>query len=389
MDVITALPEVDHEVVLGAESDLLAARHQLAPAAVHLEPTLVRRPDPVADLTALLRLTRRIRRGGYDVVYTHQSKAGAVGRAAAQLGGRPACVHSLSMANFGPGYGRLEDHLFRLIERWLARHTAAYAVVGRDLARRFEEVGIAPSRLHIVRSDARLPEHPVDRAAARDGLCERLDIANDRPLLLALGSLEARKGVMALPELLGEVSARTSRRPVLVVAGDGPLAGPLQQLIEALGLADDVRLIGHVSPVDEVVAAADVMVLLSVAEGLPQVLVQAAAAGRPFVAYDVDGVTELLELGASGSAVPLGDVESAAAATVALVEAAEDPYADTDRLRDALASWTREAIITGHRRIFAEVTAGGSTGAETYVAARSDGGRPEDGRRARSASGAG
>ena len=75
-----------------------------------------------------------------------------------------------------------------------------------------------------------------------------------------------------------------------------------------------MRLLGHVSDVPRVLRAADVLALPSSAEGLPQVLVQAARAGVPFVAFDVDGVAELLALGAVGRSVPLGDRDGFAVA---------------------------------------------------------------------------
>ena len=99
------------------------------------------------------------------------------------------------------------------------------------------------------------------------------------------------------------------------------------------------------SPVVDLIAAADVVVLLSRAEGISQVLVQAASAGSPFVAYDVDGTNELVELGATGTIVTLGDVAGAAAATAELITSGQRGRPIDGR------PWSPEAITSGYRAV--------------------------------------
>jgi glycosyltransferase involved in cell wall biosynthesis len=270
------------------------------------------------------------------------------------VGGRLPVVHSLSMADFGPGYGRIEDRVFRSIERVLARWTAAYAVVGQDLARRFEANGTPPEKLNVVRSGAPLPPPDLTPAIARRRLEQRFGIPIGPPVIAYVGSLEERKNVLALPELHAAVGDQFDRDVLLVVAGDGPLRDPLQDRLGLRGQTDSVRLLGHVDGVDDVIVGADVLVLLSSAEGLPQVLVQAAAAGTPFVASDVDGVAELLDLGAEGVAVPLGDVAAAATATVRYLTASAHGgrrFRQEGKDRE----WSPDAITRGHRAIFERV----------------------------------
>jgi len=153
--------------------------------------------------------------------------------------------------------------------------------------------------------------------------------------------------VLDLVDLLElSVRARPSHgRPYLVVAGQGPLEGPLRESLRQHGLAGDSALLGFVERPASLIAAADALVLLSRVEGLPQVLVQAAAAGTPFVSYEVDGARELLDLGAVGAVVPTGDLPAAA---VALDRALSQdrPAATVD-----LASWSPDAIAEGYRRV--------------------------------------
>ena len=280
-DLVTALDQAEHVVVVGADSDAALASEHLG-IAVEVEPALVRSPRPDLDVRAIVNLRRRLRREPFDLVVTHQSKAGVVGRVAARLSRRAPVVHSLSMASFGPGYGRVQSAIFRIAERLLAPFTARYVVVGADLARRFEVAGIAPRKLTIVRSAATLPPPPPAAPPTVAG------IPDGRPVVVALGALEDRKHPLDLVTLLEEVR-RSVPGAFLAVAGEGPLQPALCAAVEHAGFTDDVAVLGYVKPVDPLLWRADVLVLLSDAEGLPQVLIQAAAAALPFVTYDVDG----------------------------------------------------------------------------------------------------
>lgn len=356
VDVIGALPDVDHMVVVGAESDLGRARRELAPAHVVRLPHLVRAISPMHDLRSLSSLLRTMTTDDFDVVYTHQSKAGALGRVAARMCGGLPVVHSLSMANFGPGFGRVRGRIQQLVEARLAPWTSAWVVVGTDLAARYQRLGADPRRLHVVRSGAPLPDGRRSPAHARDRLATRYGFDRRRPLIVHLGSLDQRKNVMDLPDYLSDVLADSPDPPVMLVAGEGPLAQPLAAAFDAAGLAGDVRMTGYVSPVDDLLVAADVVVLLSCAEGLPQVLLQAAAVGTPFVAHPVDGVAELRSLGATGRVVPHGDVPAAAMASAKLL-AEGSLRVVTPEFSSALEEWSPDTIRRRHRMVFEAVTA--------------------------------
>ncbi len=340
-DLVVALPDADHTIVVGADSDADLARVQLGQP-VEVMAQLVRPPRPDHDARAIAAVRARLKRDDIDVVITHQSKAGVVGRIAARSLGRHSrvpVIHSLSMANFGPGYGRTESAVFRNIERFLGLITARYVVVGADLARRFEVAGIASDRLTIVRSGATLPGPRPAEPPPVPG------VPDGRSVIVSLGALEDRKNPLDLVPLLQQVRA-TVPDAFLAVAGDGPRRADLEAAVQAAGLSDDVALLGYVKPVASLLWRADALVLLSNAEGLPQVLVQAAAAGVPFVTYEVDGGREVVGLGAVGAVVPLGDVVGAADAVARMLteHTARTPTVD-------LSSWNAEVIRNSYRSV--------------------------------------
>ncbi len=343
-DITRAIPSADHHLIVGPESDLDLARERVAPASLRVIRTLVRRPHPVLDAAAFVQLSRVLREEPHDLLVTHQSKAGVLGRAAAARVRRAETVHSLSMASFGPGYPRGQDRLFRSLERRLGPHTGAYLVVGADLARRYTEIGIEPMKFHVVRSDARVDDPPgIDVVEVR----RSAGLPADRPVILYLGSLDPRKNVLQLVDLLQRLTddAPHDRRPFLAIAGQGPLRADLEDSLVRRDLARDASVLGFVDDPTSLVAAVDALVLLSGVEGLPQVLVQAAAVGTPFVSYDVDGVRELLELGAMGRVVSPGALEEAAEAVRTVLTAERRaPAAD-------LSSWAPGEIARRYREV--------------------------------------
>jgi glycosyltransferase involved in cell wall biosynthesis len=322
-DVYEAFSDSDHTVVVGRDSDPALLRGHLPVVEVIVEPSLCREPNPVQDARAVARVRRLILERDFDVVITHQSKAGVIGRISAHMAHGPPVVHSLSMASFGPGYGRMANHVYRPVEGFLSRWTDAYAVVGHDLADRFARIGVERAKLNVIRSGARLPSGVELSTAAKAQVAATYGLPGDRPWVLYLGALEDRKNVMSLPILLQQVLLMVPPpAPFLVVAGEGPRQNDLVALLDRMGLSGDARVLGYVAEPDSLLVAADVLVLLSRAEGLPQALLQATAAGTAFVCCEVDGVDELLDLGAAGFVVDQGDVVGAARAVAHQVNAA-------------------------------------------------------------------
>jgi glycosyltransferase involved in cell wall biosynthesis len=353
-DIVQSFPEADHHVILGSESDLDLARRHLRPRTLTMLPALVREPDIAKDIIAFGKLASLLWRSPFDLVVTHQSKAGVLGRMAARVSGGTPVVHSLSMTSFGPGYPGWQDVAYRTLEARLARLTTTYAVAGRDLASRYRSIGVPPSKLNVVRSSVRLPSITTLTEASRQRLCDDLGIPVNRHLVLYLGSLEPRKNVLSLPSFLARLLALESPdRPFLVVAGEGPLASQLERKLEAMGLSGDAALLGFVTEPEPLVVMANAIVLLSTAEGISQVLVQAAAAGTPFVAYAVDGTQELLDEGAVGAVVPLGDVGAAARATFDVIRGRRGSAPSID-----LSGWDEAEITAGYRRLLTSALSG-------------------------------
>jgi len=346
-DVLEALDRTEHHVVVGADSTDEAIERVREHHRVTVEPSLVRQVDPRRDATAVARLARELRRGGHPAVMTHQSKAGLVGRLAAAIARTPHVYHSASMASFGPGYGRAQSLVFQAAERVTEPLVDRYFVVGQDLVDRMVANGAPPAKLEIVRSSIDTTPFLAARDAGMVAARVELNLPAEVGVVAFVGRLDERKGAPRLADLFASIAARSSGPITFLVAGRGPCAGVVERRVAELGLAGSVRLLGHTDRVPEVLAASDVVLLPSSAEGVPQVLVQAAVAGTPFASFDVDGARELLALGAVGTVAPIGadDVLVAHAGSLLGRRGERGP-----RWSDAvLAQWDHGEVLQAYR----------------------------------------
>jgi glycosyltransferase involved in cell wall biosynthesis len=263
---------------------------------LHALPDLVRAVSPSADRRALRSIRRLVRANRFDVVHTHQSKAGALGRAAAR-GLVPVVLHTVHMSSFGPAYGRTRSAVFRALERWLAGFTDKLIFVGTDLQRRYLRAGIgSPDRCVIVRSPipnlGDLLELRHTSADQRRRARAALGIPNPRDVILSVAALDRRKrhdlAIKSLAPLLAGGQTQ------LLIAGEGLERSALERLCDRLGVRQWVRFMGFVADVKPLYAAADVLVQTSALEGVPQTVAQAVAAGVPVVATEVDGLCEVV-----------------------------------------------------------------------------------------------
>ena len=132
--------------------------------------------------------------------------------------------------------------------------------------------------------------------------------ADKRIRLLFLGNLSREKNPMAAVELANRLSRTIPFQ--LRFVGEGPLQGQLQSRVAYLNVESDVMFAGSVEDVGPHLAWADLLILTSETEGLPGVVLEAAAAGVPSIAFDVGGAAETIQPGITGELVPAGDIEA-------------------------------------------------------------------------------
>jgi glycosyltransferase involved in cell wall biosynthesis len=168
-------------------------------------------------------------------------------------------------------------------------------------------------------------------------------VRKECPVVVAAGTLTPRKGFADLIRAMGDLSRR--RRARLVILGEGPLRTELQTLIVELGLSDVVRLEGNVENPLKFFANADVFVLSSYVEGLPNVLVEAMTCGcTPVSTNCPTGPREVLQDGKVGYLVPVSDPPALATG----IERALDNPIPKSILADAVLPFEEGRVLKAH-----------------------------------------
>jgi glycosyltransferase involved in cell wall biosynthesis len=310
---------------------------------------------PLRDLRGLIRLTAFLRKGRYDLVHTHTSKAGFVGRLAARLAGVRIVVHTLHGFAFhdrSPAVARIAyTALERLAARWCDR-IVTVSVYLREQALAWR-IGRPPQVVAIPNG---IGANAVASSAQRDAARAALELAADTFVLLVVGRLAPQKGLEDLIDALPRVIARATCPVRLLVAGVGPLDARLRQRVEVVGCARAVTFCGFRSDVESLLAAADLVVLPSVREGLSIALLEAMAAGLPIVATSIPANREGSRDGEAALLVPCGAPGALAEAILSLLA---DPAARRElgqRARAAYeAHYTQERMLLGYMDLYREL----------------------------------
>jgi glycosyltransferase involved in cell wall biosynthesis len=264
-------------------------------------------PDP----RGLGRLVRIVRTWRPDVLHSHMLHANLMARVLRLFAPVPALVSTIHSIREG---GRLK----RASYRWTNRLADHMTIVSEAAADRFITKGIIPKELlSVVPNGVDTDHFRQVPAGARESL--RRSLGLDREFVwLAVGRFETAKDY---PNMLRGFARVREQQPrtVLLLAGQGSLREETEALGTTLGLGDGVRFLGVRQDVSELMSAADGYLMSSAWEGMPIVLLEAAAAGLPIVTTRVGGNAEVVREDESGFLVPPRDPDALAAAMLRLI----------------------------------------------------------------------
>ncbi len=253
---------------------------------------LVRPISPLSDLTALWEIFRFLRRERPDVVHTHTSKAGTLGRIAAVMAGTPAIFHTFHGSVFDGYFSSMQTRLFLSVERFLARLSTRLITVSATLRKQLsEQYHIAPAnRIEVVRLGFDLTEFARTFEFRR----ERTNSPSGPIVIGWVGRLTEIKDPLLFVEVASAMSS-TGVNARFVMVGDGPLRQAVERAVSRAGLCSVFSLLGWQRNMAEIYAHIDLIVSTSRNEGTSVAIIEAMAAGCPFVAPNVGGLIDLTD----------------------------------------------------------------------------------------------
>ena len=282
-------------------------------------PDMVRNISPWHDMRAYFALKKYFRQEKFDVVHTHSSKAGVIGRLAARAAGVPVVVHTVHGQAFHPYQSKLKNALYIFLERFSARRCDKIYAVAQAMIDQCVAAKVAPPEKYMVVYSGM---DTANFAAVRreKELREKLGIPEDAFTVSTVARLFQQKGYEFVIPAAKKVIAAAPQVHFLLV-GDGPMYNELKANLKAEKIDGNFHFAGLVPPheVSRYIAQSELLWHLSLHEGLPRAVVQALATGIPAIGFALDGTPEVVLDGKTGYTTAPCDIDAVVKRTLELL----------------------------------------------------------------------
>jgi glycosyltransferase involved in cell wall biosynthesis len=344
---------------LGWEATVLATdpdaqrfyrQHAISVAAVDA----IQRPINIfRDLLDLGKVYGYLRSARFDVVHTHTSKGGVIGRLAAKLAGVPLIVHTVHGFPFHEESSISEVTVYSMIERLAALCCHRVVTVSRyhrDWAIRLKIA--LPERIVSIQNGISV-DH-LATSQTREGARAEWNLAPGQVAILCTSRLAPQKGVEYLLRAVAHLKRKVSVPVTILLAGSGELAQSLTGLAHSLGVETNVRFLGFQRTIAGLLRASDIFALPSLWEGLSVSLLEAMAVGKPIVATSIGSNAEVLTESGAGLLVAPKDPTALACALATLIN---DPPLRTLLGQKAQETFRRQFTLSRMSRLYRDLYA--------------------------------
>jgi glycosyltransferase involved in cell wall biosynthesis len=305
---------------------------------------LVRHYNPVTAVPAVLSVARYLQAKQFDIVHTHSTEAGIIGRAGAALAGVPTVIHTVHGVPFTEDRSAVLNRFVLGCERRAATVTDRIVTNADAISEEYLDCGIGRPEQYVTVYSGIDPDTFTEADPAAD-------IDRSVPVVTMVARLVDGKGIDVLLDAVEQLSDTEYR---VYIVGDGPLRASLATTIRDRGL-NRVELLGYREDIPAILAASDVFVLPSYREGTPRVITEAMAAGLPVVATDIAGIPEQVVDGETGLLVPTGDPTAVADSLDELLSEPEQRDRFGKRARERVRRFSDERMCADLDSLYQEL----------------------------------
>ncbi|MFH1778036.1 MAG: glycosyltransferase family 4 protein [Candidatus Omnitrophota bacterium] len=298
-------------------------------------PALKREINPLLDLLAFVKIIKCIRDEKPDIVHTHSSKAGILGRWAAKIDGVKKIIHTIHGFPFYEYQNKIIKYFYIFLEKITAKITTQLITVSKSDIQKGLKYKIGTLEKYVTiqcimpTERFKISQDEIDKVKAD------FRLKNGVKIVGMVACFKPQKAPLDFIEMCCSVLKRLPDTKFILV-GDGILRKKIEQRIRQYNLEGKIILTGWRRDVPEILSVMDVFVLTSKWEGLPVAIMEAMYMGVPVVANCVDGVQELVQDKVTGYLVSPGDIEGMANRVVELLA--------NDKKRITLAEQARHAV---------------------------------------------
>lgn len=272
------------------------------------------------DFSGVIRAARILRKLQPDIVHTHTSKAGIIGRLAARIAGVSNVLHTIHGFPFTEGQGFLKYNAYVAIERWAGRFTDVLLSQSREDVVNAERLGIRSRNGYpiLISNGVDIDRFCLQKNTGfRSYIRDELNIG-DEPVISIIARQNYEKGYFELIEALENL--KQIDWTAIFIGADEGAGDEIKDLLNNKSLTSRVRILGHREDIEHLLATSDIYVLPSYREGVPRSLIEAQAMGLPVIATDIRGCREVVKNGVNGLLIPTRNTQALEYALQVLLE---------------------------------------------------------------------
>jgi len=278
---------------------------QIGNVKVYFLSALKQRIHPIYDLMALIELVCYIKEKKIDLVHTHSSKAGIIGRWAAKIAGVKVILHTIHGWSFNHSMNPFVYLVYVWLEKITALITTKFVAVCQSDIDKGIGCGIG------LKDDYTLLQYGLDLEKYANGILskEKFGFKEQTAVVGIVACFKPQKNLLDFIEAAAIIS-KSNPNVKFVCVGDGVMRTRIEKLVKDRQLDQKIIFLGWRQDVIKIMSIFDIVALTSLWEGLPIALLEAAALGKSIVAYDVDGVKEIVQNGQNGYLISVGDISA-------------------------------------------------------------------------------
>lgn len=302
---VGGLPDKDE-----SDSQYILEKYGVEPLLIE---EMVREPNISSDRKAYLKLKQIIKDFQPDIVHTHASKAGALGRRAAVSCKVPIIVHTFHGHVFHSYFGKLKTQIFKTIERSLAKKSSAIIAISDTQRREITEIHkvVKPEKMQVIPLGFDLLPFREKRINERTNTRNKFNIDDDTVAIAIVGRLAPIKNHDYFLDVIEHILPRIDKKVAVFIVGDGSERVSVQARVDQINAKFDncIKMTSWIEDIGTFNAGMDIICLTSKNEGTPVSLIEAQAAGIPVITTDVGGVRDIVLEGETGYIIPVNDRE--------------------------------------------------------------------------------
>jgi glycosyltransferase involved in cell wall biosynthesis len=355
LDLTSGLREMGHDVFIAVGPTLepqtdMDAFSLKSGIPVHHIKSLQRDCTPFTDCLAFFEILKVIRKIKPDVLHTHTSKAGFIGRIAGRIAGVNVAVHMPHGHIFYGYFSSMKTRLFIFLEKMAALFTYRILTLTeiekmdyiREKIARANKIATIPCGIDTER-------YSVSHRTVRD----EFGIPSSLPVIGWVGRAESVKGCEYFLRACHLIKKEMPDARYLFV-GEGPLKGEMEELARTLDVSNEVIFAGYRTDMPEIMNSIDLLLHTPLNEGLGRVILEAMICEKPVVAADVGGIPEIIDHGIQGFLVPAGDTAAMARESLKILKDPELSKALGRAGRERALDFSTEKMVRKIHRLYNE-----------------------------------